>query len=548
MNIRFSRESQLILVCAYVVLALGIFSVNYYHQVLSNHYLVNDDDLAQIFYFYNVGHKSFSEVTPIARYYLDLLPLGYKYFYKTVCSLGIDPIYFSKLLTAFLFLTTLFIAFALGYKLANFSGGLFLFTMVFICEGFFERMAGGLPRAFGYPTAFLFCYGIFAQNIWGIVLALVGSVLFYPPLTPFMILYTSFIFFFPHRLNFLPLTKWPLSKRFFYLTFLGIVCLLIILPPLLKSRYWGPMLSTKEMQQMPEMQAGGRYDPPDRTPSPSFFQAMDIARYKVFRIFNRPQQGEEIILTDRYGSLFLLLCLLPYFICSPPSLTSLTALWLVLTGLYEISAWFYPHLYIPNRFTLYFMPIFILEGIVFSLKEGAKKLNINNSLASLVSLGLISIIGLTYAPRGTRGFVYDFKPIAPLYQTIQKLPEDAVIVGWPDPVLDAVPLFGHRPILAGYETYQLFHRHYLNMMRQRMKVTLKLLFTNNKSEFEKITHTYGIKYILFPRYIYQACGQLQIFTPFTQMAQRLCTQAHNPIVFSLPVAWQGKGYRLVRVK
>jgi len=547
-NIRFSRESQLILVCAYIVLALGIFSVSYYHQVLSNHYLINDDDLAQIFYFYNVGHKSFSEVTPIARYYLDLLPLGYKYLYKTVCSLGIDPIYFSKLLTAFLFLTTLFIAFALGYKLANFSGGLFLFTMVFICEGFFERMAGGLPRAFGYPTAFLFCYGVFAQNIWGIVLALVGSVLFYPPLTPFMALYTSFIFFFPYRLNFLSLTQWPFFKRFLCLTLLGIVCFLIILPPLFKGRYWGPMLSTKEMQQMPEMQAGGRYDPPDRTPSPSFFQAMDIARYKVFRIFNRPQQGGEIIFTDRYGSLFLLLCLLPYFICSSSSLTSLTALWLVLIGLYEISAWFYPKLYIPIRFVLYFMPVFVSTGIILAFKQISKRINISQNLVKLVLFCTISIAGLIYAPSGTSGFDYNFRPIASLYQTIQKLPDKAVIAGWPDPVLDAVPLFSHRPILVGYETYQLFHKRYLEIMRRRMKITLKLLFTDNRSEFDRIIHKYRIKYILFPDYIYQDCQHLRIFTPFTQMAAKLCKQMNNPIVPSLTTIWKKSGYRLVKVE
>ncbi len=548
MNIKLNHKTQAIVAVFYIALALGIFITAYDHQVLSNPYLVNDDDLPQIFYFYKVDHKSFAKITPIAKYYLDLLPLGYKYLYKMAVSLGFDPICFSKLLTAFLFLTTLFTAFVLGYRLANLNGAIFLFTATFICEGFFERMAGGLARAFGYPLAFLFIYGVFGQNIWCVVMALIGTVLFYPPLTPFMALYTSLIFFWPHRFNFFPLSKWSLCKRLLCLTLLGFVCFITLLPPLLRSRHWGPMLSTKKMQQLPEMQTGGRYDPPDRTPSPSIFQALDIARYRVFRIFNRPHGKGQIFLTDRYGCLFLLLCLWPYFVCPSSSLTSLTALWSLLIILYEASAWFYPRLYIPTRFVLYLMPIFVLVGITLGFKQIGKKIKRGQNLVALGVFGLISILGLLYAPSGRSGFDYDFRQLASLYQVIQKLPDDAVIAGWPDPVLDAVPLFGHRPILTGYETYQLFHRRYLNMMRERMVANLQILFADDPKTFTHLIQKYHIKYVLFPEYIYQDCQHLHIFTPFSQMAIKLCKQMKRPIVGDLPWVWKEKGYRLVKVK
>jgi len=543
---KLNPKSQAILVLTYIFLALGIFAKAYYYQVLSNPYLVNDDDLQQLFCFYKLDRKSFAEASPVARYYLDLLPLGYKSIYKIAIHLGLDPIYFSKLLTAFLFLVTSIIALLLGYKLANWNGAIFMFTAVFICEGFFERMAGGLARSFGYPMAFLFIYGVFAQDARWIIIALIGSALFYPPLTFFMALYTGLMFLFPHWLEVFPLSKWNFFRRFVCLILVGFICLICLTPPLLGSIRWGPMHTPRQMQQMPEMQTDGRYDFSDRTPSPSIFQSLDIARYKVFRIFNRPHAKGQIFLTDRYGGIFLLSCLLPYFACPLTSLTSLTTLWMLLIILYEIGAWFYPRLYIPSRFVLFFMPILTLVGITLGFKQIAKRINPNWYLGPLGLL--IAILGLLYAPSGGSGFNDNFKAFAPLYQKIQKLPEDTVIAGWPDPVLDAVPLFGHRPILAGYEIYQLFHYRYLDMMRKRMTANLQILFTDEPKTFSYFVQKYHVKYILFPEHIYQNCQHLRIFNPFTQMAIKLCQHTKKPVADNLPYVWRGKGYKLVEIR
>ena len=316
---------------------------------------------------------------------------------------------------------------------------------------------------------------------------------------------------------------------------------------------WGPMLDRKELKTIPEMSLNGRYEVLDRTPPPSFFQVVDVVRHRVFTLFNRPQGKGQIHVTGRYGILFLLLCFLPWFICRRDNVLPLTTLWITVMFLYAISSLAYPKLYIPTRLVRYVMPMLFLAGVTLVIGE-SKHFISRFRTGKYVTTGvicLVMIIGLIYAPSPRKGFPYDFKSIAPLYDTIRKLPTDIMIVGWPDPVLDAVPLFGHRPILAGYETYQLFHKRYFFYVRERMGDTIKFLFTYNKEELKLFKEKYGISHVLLPSRIYQECNSLSIFSPFTEETRTLCQRNKNPIIRSLNekhTIWSGSGYILKELK
>lgn len=548
------RKNVLIfLVSIYVVTVLVIWLYHYHSDVMKNGYLVNDDSLQQIFVFYKVGNKSFSEVSTIARYYLDCFPVGFKSLYQTSVTLGIDPVYFSKILSAFLFFATLTVGAVLGLKKAGIGGFTFMFTAIFVCEGFFERMAGGLPRAFAYPLTFLFVYGALSGKIIPLTVSVILSVLFYPPLAPFFGIYLGLVLLVPKTLGFLNIITWSWQKKIYFYSAVILTCFFLIFPAVRSSMSWGPMLDRKELKTIPEMSLHGRYEALDRTPSPSFFQVVDVVRHQVFILFNRPEGKGQIDITGRYGIFFLLLCFLPWFICRRDKILPLTILWITVMCLYAMSSLAYPKLYIPTRLVRYVMPVLFLAGFALVIDE-SKHFISRFRTEQYVTTGvicLVMIFGLIYAPSPRKGFPYDFKPIAPLYDAIRKLPADAMIAGWPDPVLDAVPLFGHRPILTGYETYQLFHKRYLLYVRERMSDTIKLLFTDNKQDFKLFKEKHGISHVLLPSQLYRNCDSLHIFSPFTAEAINLCQRTKHPIFRSLGeqhTMWSGSGYMLTDLR
>jgi hypothetical protein len=414
-------------------------------------------------------------------------------------------------------------------------------------------MAGGLPRAFGFPLAFLFAYGAFSGNIIPLTASLILSVLFYPPLAPFFGGYLGLVLLMPTRLGFLGLTTWAWKKRIYFFGVVMLTCFVLILPSIRGSMLWGSTLDNNVLKQIPEMSFNGRYETLDQTPSPSFLRAVDELRLRVFTLFNRPQGKGEIHISGRYGILFLLLCFLPWFLCRKDKIFPLTILWLFLMGLYEISGIAYPKLFIPTRFVHYLMPVLFLFGttlVIGELKDFLLRFR-EGRYVKTGAIFLVLIVGIIYAPSARKGFSYDFKPMAFLYDTIRELPEDSMIAGWPDPVLDAVPLFGNRRILIGYETYQLFHKHYLFLVRGRMDDTLKLLFVENKEEFKFLMEKHKITHVLLPPRITYQCNSLRIFSPFTEVATNLCQQAQNPFIRSLSqqgTIWSDKGYVLLDLK
>jgi hypothetical protein len=54
----------------------------------------------------------------------------------------------------------------------------------------------------------------------------------------------------------------------------------------------------------------------------------------------------------------------------------------------------------------------------------------------------------------------------PLYGAIAELPADSVIAGWPGKEIDNVPYVSRRAALLTFETHQVFHKQYADVMRK----------------------------------------------------------------------------------
>lgn len=537
----FASRAGIYFLFSYCCLCLSIFAVDFIANVLNRPYLVNDDCLQQLFIFCQDNRQLMRELFPAVGLYEDLMPIGYKVIYTVACGTGIDPVTFSKVLTFILFsASSIFLAFW-GWRTSGITGALIGFTFFFIFWGFYERMAGGLPRAFGYPVALLFVTAFLDRRIWWMAIALWAGALFYPPLCPFMAAVLTLTFLLPEKIGLTVLSDCSLLKRIYLLSFIGVVSLLLVAPSAIKGQAWGPIITGDAIRDLPEMQSGGRYDPADRTPSPPVLRAVYPALYRTFLI----SDSGKTLNVNTYLPAIIVFSMLWLFFDIKDRKRQLMLLWLLLFPLYWLSAYFYPLLYIPTRNFIYILPVLMIVSIVFVVSQNIFR----NVWLRVGMIGIIATMGLLNIHQASIGYRYDFAKYSQFYHFISSLPRNSVVAGWPTPVLDAVPLFSNRSIFVGQETYQLFHKKYLQIERERMRATLTLIFTDSPQNFENTVNKHSVDFLLLPKGIHQAdCNRLKIFRPFTSIARSLCEISSKPFASTFKPIWQDRSFMLLKVR
>ena len=537
---RFCARPEALSLAA-VLLGVGLFLWRF-RQVWGRPYLVNDDALQWVSPFYATGGAD----CPAVRYYLDLIPSGFKAIYGIATALHLDPLLFSKAVTACTFILTLALAYLLGRSLGSVLGGMLLFVLAYCCLGFFMRTAGGLPRAFGYPVVLLLALGFarpsFVAALFGCLLAF----LFYPAIAPFGVGCVLFLLAVPRLVGLEAIASLSLGRRLFVAGGVLVVVALFWGAFTLGRADWGAQLGKSELSALPEMQRGGRYDPRDSLPMPSFqllaTQTIDRTFSFASHLLGSPKQPSRII------SYAILAALLLPFVFFRRRETRVYLIFALLSALYfGCTVLLYPHLYLPGRAVSYLLPVLVLIAVAIVATRLVAALS--SAWFSRAGVAGVAALGLVLSPAFTAGFNYDFSSYQPLFRALRQTPPGAVVAGWPSPLLDAVPLFGHRPILAGYETYQLFHKNYLDVMRARWVDNLRLLYTDDPREQGSLVKKYKVQFVLYSQSIHGRghCRSLRLFRPYTGIARRLCTASTGALLRSTDSVWERSGYRLVRV-
>jgi hypothetical protein len=151
-----------ILRCAAFVVGLVIPLVLAYGAALQGHinrsmdpFIFNDDARQQIFPFFQYHELGLFPHDYFGTYLRAcFLPPSYCAFYK-LGAMAVDPAVLSKVLPYFLLAVTVVSAAVAARRLAGSFGALLAAALALSSEMFLDRMAGGLPRAFAFPTAAL---------------------------------------------------------------------------------------------------------------------------------------------------------------------------------------------------------------------------------------------------------------------------------------------------------------------------------------------------------------------------------------------------------
>lgn len=250
------KKSQIIFWLALSLTWAAIYSILGLQQAFASDYVVQDDARHHVFWMRRFLDSELLPNDLIADYFQSIAPWGYTLFYKFFATIGIDPIFLSKVLPIILGMIATVYGFGICFQLlpvplAGFIGTLLLNQNLW----FKDDLSSGTPRAFLYPIFLAFLYYLLKRSCIPslIVLALLG--VFYPQYLLICI-----------GLLLLQLCSWDNGRlRFssqrrdylFYGAGIGLA-LFMILPYVLNSSEFGPVVTAAEARAMPEFWPGGR--------------------------------------------------------------------------------------------------------------------------------------------------------------------------------------------------------------------------------------------------------------------------------------------------
>jgi hypothetical protein len=450
-------------------------------------YVVQDDARQHVFWMARFLDPGIFPNDAIADYFQSVAPLGYKAIYRGMALLGIDPFVLNKLLPMLLGLIATFFCYQVCLLLFPIHSAAFLATLLLNLSIWAkDDLISGTPRAFVYPLFLAFLYFLLKRSLFPILLMLFLQGLFYPPI----LLISSGVLFL--RLfswgNGLPALTSCREDRRVSLAGLG-VAMLVMLPFLLGTSQYGPVISSAKAMTMPEFNPGGRSS--FFTPNLLKFWFSGL-RSGIFphEWFNWPGVFFLIILA--------LAALTPWIVRSrnrfilaeriDPGITVLPQLAIVSGGLYAAAHLFLFRLHLPSRYTNYSMRLLMAIGgaiaaaILFEwlLRTARNRASIYRKTFA-IGITLLFTLALLLYPLMDRRFPNTkyVKGESPrLYEFFKAQPKDTVIASLSTET-NNLPTFSRRSIFVGSEYAIPYHLGYYLPFHRKVMDLIEAHYTSN---------------------------------------------------------------------
>jgi hypothetical protein len=481
-------------------------------------YYVNADAFQQITPFYRFAPDDPAlREDYINQYYLDCFPLGYKGLYYSYTRLTGDPRPLSKALPYGLLAALLVIAGLAAYRIGGWPAAAVTVALILSSGIFFDRMQGGLPRAFGFPVAALALLGL-VWDRWKIGLAaVILGALFYPAMGFF---------------SGICLGLWLVFKTLFYQQFTRRVLLgragillgaalagaVLLVPVMRQSGGYGEVLTQADLAEFPELGPEGRYSTADRA-----FPLQDAPGHLLSRLREvLVGRGLRSPFHEVFGAggVIAVLALLGlagaegarrgFLIQRPPWVWSLGIFGGAMVVGLILSAMFAPYLYLPYRYIQYpgsLLMLFLFVSAFQGLNPWFQKVlperwpravraNLTPPLvAGGIVLACVGSLG-DLDRRGTWSARYQRDLLEFLRE---ETPPGAVVAGWPEGIIETVPYHTRRPALLTYEVHQVFHRDYVLELRERMTRLIDAIMQGEARALRELREEYKVRYLILPK-------------------------------------------------
>ena len=502
---------------AFLVIMLGVLFgpslLAHIHNGM-NPYIINDDARPQIppFFHFEPGNNRAPDYAD--RYYLGALyPPGYNALYKTLVQI-IPAKSLSKLLLYVLYGIMICALVGASWKLGGATTALATCLLVLSSPIFFDRMAGGLPRSFGYPLLAMALWALTSGRVWWLAGVTVLGSLFYPVSSVIAGLSLAvWLLVIPtaHRGK---VAAWPLVKRLLVLAVTASLCASFTIPQLLEESQYGERVPGDDPVNFPQTQPGGRVIGPEQEGAHS-----NIVREVLYKSFatvaGRGDPFIPIIKTWMfhkaaiYIGVFVIIaciifpgCLVMVWRQKYAPAIRVMAFPLSVLVAHSASVIFSPHLYFPDRYMLYTIPL--LFTLLLPVSAGALAMKLPLPAAGLrwarwgAVLGIVAVILLGFGgkinPR--QGYTVNTSSGAEIYTFIETLPEDSLLAGWPRGFMDNITYMTGRDVLVTYETHQVLHINYMQTLGQRVKAVMDAYYATSLEDVLKLRDEMKVDYLI----------------------------------------------------
>ncbi len=467
---------------------------------LTNPYIIRDDVRQQVFWMQQWQDPELYQNDLLTEYSRNYVPWGINALFR-VGARVMNPVQFTKVVTAVLFLLTAGFLFGLGTAFRDELVPVFVVCVFLFFGAFMRKISGGLSQSFAFPclAAYLF---FLSRNMLVGTGAVILLLSFVNPYMFLLCLGTQGVYIMTHRygkavvcrLGLTGLFPEPECYRFRSWSF-G-VCVLLIAAGcavmalqyvMTDSSAFGRLITWNDMVGKIEYTEQGRYE---LFPIPSLL-------YELYRpwIFNLPfiQWGRPA------GWMFVVIGVpvIVYGLTRKNHGVDLTGfrvfgyLCVASLALYLVSCILFFRLFVPRRYVEF-------SAVIFYCVAGAVYLRIavgsvvSNRVAFPVVTSLLVILA---ALRLYHVGLYDFSDNARLYRYLESTPRSCVIAGHPD-LMDNVLTFSRRKAFVTYELSHTWYTRYWDTIKKRTYDFFHAYYASDPEQIREFCRANHIDYLV----------------------------------------------------
>jgi hypothetical protein len=492
-------------------------------EMLTDPRLQNSDARTSIFPFHRYARPPGLETDPIADEMLAMVPFGVQALYRVLVPLT-DVHVAPKIVQGLCLGILAWAAVLLGRSRRAGFGAAALISFLVLHDWFaVYRLAGGLPRAFGFPLFALWLAATLAAKPWVRRGAALASAATYPSVMN-LILAAEGIYA-CRGLGSLKLAV--LLRRLKRYALLVACCVLLVLPSAMGESGRGPVHTLEQAQQEPAFGKAGRlWILPFASPTESLSDAfIDPLRPRGQALI--PSLAERYA-RDRDMSAVLVIgivLLLPLLALTPPP-------WLALAFasggvvLYALSRSFAFRLYSPERYYSFGMRMALMALLLviltqsFAFLRGRSRQTARNFAIAGFMLALWCIVGSGIVKKN--GMTIDQRRDQALYEFIAQLPKTVRIATHPMDG-DGIPYYSARATMGSFETLQPWFVDSWRRQRARTEDTLRALYAEDAATAFGYSQRNQVTHFLLDRRKYKSdlIKRSASFEPFSAYAKQL---------------------------
>lgn len=472
----------------------------------------NDDARTQIYPFLRYGEAGLFPRDVPGDYILATLGWGYRLLYMLGAKLG-DVRTMSKVLPFVLFALT---AGGLAWAASRWARMAGAFVAVALClstDVFIERMAGGLPRGFGFAiAAWAVAALVHGRMMLLAVVTCLGAAFYSAAAVPPGMALALVVLLFPaeHRGD---AAQWSPKKRLAVVAGTGLVSAMLLLPTMLAMRPYGSAVRPADVAEFPEADSGGRFYHGDAPPYKAFLTTLTEEAPKplvgggnrLTKLTDDDAATKDEVNRSRAGFTHLLVGLAvgAYLVLlrRTSGAKRVGALLFAATVGFFVSYRLVPYMYLPQRYIAYPAPILVTlftatggVGLFGALTGTHARHGVRHALATLAfgALALLTVGGQGNPKAGintTRGG-------SRLYAFLESLPKDVLVAGWPAGTMDNIPYFSKRQVLVMFETHVPFSKGHTLELRRRTEAVVRAYFASDLEPIRALARDFGVTHLL----------------------------------------------------